>query len=816
MTALVTGVDALTAAPQTVGGKAHVLADMLRAGFKVPPFFVLAPEAFQEGRLSDEGRSAMSKACGDLGGNRFAVRSSGRSEDGAEDSHAGQFLSLLNVAADGIAEAAEQVFRSGLAETVTAYRKARGLTGEDMPSVIVQAMVDARAAGVAFAADPVTGRRDQLLVSATEGLGDALVSGEVSGETWRFSLPGLELLEAPAGETALTEAEAGKIASLCFAVTEEKGFPQDIEWALGASDAVPFLLQARPITTKLLPKGAKETRLLVFDNSNIVESYPGLVSPLTYSFAVTAYARVYHTFLALIGTPPNVIADHSADLGNMLARIDGRMYYNLGNWYRLLSLLPFFSSNRQHMETMMGVSEPLPDDAMAGVQPTNSLVSGGKMVARLIWAGIRLNTTRRGFLKRIEDTVPPRRDWPELAERPLSELAAEYRRVEKALLDDWDAPIVNDFLCMMAFGGSRKLLELWAGQEGLALHNDVMIGQGDIVSAEPARLIREMGDLVRKTPGATETLAREDRAAIFALPELGPLLNQYLDRFGDRRIGELKLEQPTLDEAPEALFRAVAASASRDSVAPERSAPDVRLGQVFQRQPVRRALARLVLGYAKARVRDRENLRFERTRIFGYARRVFRSMGEALTAAGQLENADDVFLLTLEELLGIAEGSAVSSAVQGLVQLRRRDQEEAMRLPDPPERMLVRGSVIDRSARQATIRAAATGNGEVQRQGTACGGGVVIGIARVIRDPSEEQVQAGEILVARHTDPGWISHFANAAAVIGERGSVLSHSAIVSRELGIPCVVAVKDACEWIRTGDRIEVDGSNGWVKKL
>lgn len=816
MTALVTWQQAKDTSQQLVGGKAFVLAQLAAEGFKVPPFFVLSPDAFDERRLSETARGLLEKACAELAGDLYAVRSSGRAEDGVVDSHAGQFLSLLNVASHDVAGAAEEVFASGLNASVDAYRSARGLTEVDMPSVIVQAMVNARAAGVAFAADPVSGRRDQLLVSATTGLAEALVSGEVDGETWRFSLPKLELLEAPASQQALDEEEARAVARLCVEVTSRKGSPQDIEWALGQDEGAPYLLQARPITTQLLPAAPAEARLLVFDNSNIVESYPGIVSPLTYSFAVTAYARVYRTFLGLIGTPAAVIRAHSADLGNMLSRIDGRLYYNLGNWYRLLSLLPFFSSNRQHMETMMGVSEPLPDEAMAGAEPTRSILSGFVMVSRLAWAAFRLKKTHSGFMERVEETIPPREDWHQLSGKSLSELAAEYRRVELALLDDWDAPIVNDFLCMMAFGGSRKLLEAWAGQEGLALHNDVMIGQGDIISAEPARLIREMGELVRQTPGAAEVLARENADEIFAVPGLAPLLQHYLNRFGDRRIGELKLEQPTLDEAPEALFRAVAAAARRDVAEPVRTPPDDRLKQLFSGKPVRKTIARLSLDYAKARVRDRENLRFERTRIFGYARRVFRAMGAALTATGQIETQDDVFLLSLEELLGIAEGSASGSDISGLIALRRKEQADVTRLPDPPERILVRGSVTDRASRQASVRAASTEGDETQRNGTACGGGVVSGVARVIHDPAEEQVQAGEILVARHTDPGWISHFANAAAVVGERGSVLSHSAIVSRELGIPCVVAVHDACSWIRSGDRIEVDGSNGWVKKI
>lgn len=819
MTALVNSKEARTKSSQAIGGKALALAELVDEGFQVPPFFVIPSDSFRGGGLGEDLRSAIGEACAAMAGTRFAVRSSGAAEDGVAESHAGQFLSRLEVPSADVPATAEEVFASGLGEGVTAYREARGITEKNMPSVIVQAMVDARAAGVAFAADPVTGRRDQILVTATEGLGDALVSGEVSGEIWRFSFPLMETLQRPGGKSALSEDHAREIARLCVTVSELKGTPQDIEWAFAEETQEPFLLQARPITTRILPASVPEERLLVFDNSNIVESYPGLVSPLTYSFAVAAYARVYRSFLQLIGTRATVIRDHSTELDNMLARIDGRMYYNLGNWYRLLSLLPFFSSNRQHMETMMGVAEPLPEEVMAGIAPTTSLASGVKMALKLALAAFRLNKTKSRFMNRVTGTVPPRRQWPVLKQRPLSELAGEFRRVEAALLDDWDAPIVNDFLCMMAFGGSRSLLLRWAGEPGLALHNDVMIGQGDIVSAEPARLIRQMGERVRATPGAAEILASEDAGAIFALPEIGTLLKDYLDKFGDRRIGELKLEEPTLDEAPLPLFRAVTAAASRSGAEPERTEPDVELDRLFKSRPVRRVVARWALAYAKARVRDRENLRFERTRIFGYARRVFLCMGECLTATGHLEAPEDVFFLTVDELLAAVEGSAVNSGLADLVALRRKDQENAARLPDPPERILVRGSVLDSAGRLAVV----TGAGETgidaddrQRKGTACGGGIVQGVARVVHDPAEEQVQPGEILVARHTDPGWISHFANAAAVIGERGSVLSHSAIVSRELGIPCVVAVPGACDWIETGDRLEVDGSAGWVTKI
>jgi rifampicin phosphotransferase len=800
--------EALHLGSAVVGGKAFALAEMHAAGFNVPPFVVLLPEALATGVTSDN----ITPLVAALPGTRFAVRSSGRMEDGAEDSHAGQFLTVLEVPREGIADAAARVFASGRAASVASYRAARGRVGLDAPAVVVQSMVPARTAGVAFAADPVSGRRDRVVVSAVIGLGEALVSGEENGETWMLALPELAPLDIPAVATVLHLEEAQNVARLCLKASEARGAPQDIEWAFAPESAEPLLLQARPITTKLLPPAATESMLSVFDNSNIVESYPGLIAPLTFSFAVAAYDRVYRAFLKLVGVSDTVIRAHAAELANMLTLIDGRMYYNLGNWYRLLSLLPFFSGNRAYMETMMGVAEPLPDEAMTGIAPSLGLSSKLRMALGLGWAAWRLPRLYRDFMRRVAEAVPAKADPAALAVLPLSRLVRDYRRVEDMLLDRWDAPIVNDFLCMMAFGGSRKLLQRWAGAEGLRLHNDVMIGQGDIVSAEPARLIREAGALARGLPGAAEALKS---GAAFELPGLGDALRAYIAKFGDRRIGELKLEQPTLGDDPAPLLQAVLAAMSPHGKGAAHCDAEAVLKEMFRSRPLKRMLARRVLSYAKARVRDRENLRFERTRIFGHARRLFHAMGGALAAQGRLVEAGDIFFLTVGEVLSAAEGGSVTADLAALAALRRKEQNDFAALPDPPPRILARGAPVAGN-RLSHALAPEQNNGEPARNGTPCGGGRAEGIVRVIRDPTVEQLQPGEVLVARNTDPGWISHFTHAAAVVVERGSVLSHSAIVSRELGIPCVVAVSGVCGWLKTGERVTVDGGSGRIEKL
>jgi phosphohistidine swiveling domain-containing protein len=798
-----------------VGGKAYALARLTEKGFAVPPFLVVLPEdgAFEtalDGVLS-----------GHVGGGPYAVRSSGTQEDGSAHSHAGQFLSLLDVPAGEVADAVRRVAASAGTEGVREYRDRRGIAGEGRMAVVVQAMVKARAAGVLFTADPVTGRRDRIVVSATEGLADRLVGGEADGASYVLDKRTGEAVARPAAGP-LSDQDLAALWREAIRAEEAFGGAQDVEWAFEGERL--FLVQSRPITTPLRPMPVADDARTILDNSNIVESYPGLVSPLTYSFASYVYARVYRTFLEIVGVSGPRIREHGAVLDNMLARLDGRVYYNLINWYRALSLLPGFSSNRKSMETMMGVSEPLPDGWLPEAPPADlaaRLRNGREMLrigVRLAWRAFRLSADVADFNRRLGLALAT--DAEAVRRMSLSDLAREYRRIEADLLDRWDAPLVNDFLCMAAFGASRRLLERWCGAEGLAFHNDVMIGQGDIVSAEPAQRIRAMGDIVRSAgpdkDALIAALAEGDGRALDRHPALAAAVTEYVARFGDRCTQELKLESVTLAENPAPLLRAVAAAARAETREVARgAAPEARLAAMFKGRPLRRLVASALVRYAKARVRDRENLRFERTRIFGHARRVFMAMGCQMHALGLLDAPEDVLHLTVHEVLGAVEGSGVTADLRGLAALRRREEAANAAKPDPPERILVRGPVRLAGEAVASAAVATADDGAASRQGTGCSAGIVTGVARVIHDPLKEQLAPGEILVARHTDPGWIAVFANASAIVVERGSLLSHSAIVARELGIPCVVGLKDATRWIASGERIEVDGGGGLVTR-
>lgn len=788
-----------------VGGKAAALAQLAGFGFNPPAFFVISADALKGDAPLDELSVHLAK----LGSGPFAVRSSARAEDGADHSHAGQFDTVLNVPAADVPDAARKVWQSGFSDTVATYRAVKSGGHAEGPAVIVQTMVDALCAGVAFSADPVTGQRGVVVISAIAGLGERLVSGEEDGEDWRVAATAI----GPAAPNVLTAAQAAEIADLARRAEAAFGAPQDIEWAYDGQGL--HILQSRPITTKLLPAAQPDTALTIFDNSNIVESYPGVVSPLTYTFATHVYTRVYRAFVSLLGVSDSTVDANGAVFSNMLGRVDGRVYYNLVNWYRALALLPGFSLNRAYMETMMGVDEPLPDEVTHAIGPAPATGAARileylklvKVGAALIWQAIRLPHTRARFYDRLNAALNSGFDTQTAGPTALT---AEYRRIESTLLDRWDAPLVNDFFCMIAFGASRNMLEKWLGPQGLLLHNDVMIGQGDIVSAEPAQRIAKMGAMVRDA-GLADALIADGMDALASHPTIVDEVMSYLDKFGDRCTEELKLESIPLSDDPTSLILAIAASAGRATHV-DHASQDPDWAALFPKSLIKRRVARWVITWTKARVRDRENLRFERTRIFGYTRRVFLALGREFAARGLLAAPRDVFQLTTQEVLGAVEGFGLSGDLKSIVALRQAEETTARARPDPPERITLRGPAIA----PVWTDAAVAQDTSVMRKATGCSAGHVTAKARVIRDPRTQALAPGDILVARHTDPGWIAVFSNASAIVVERGSLLSHSAIVARELGIPCVVGLKGATDWITDGETLRVDGATGEVERV
>jgi rifampicin phosphotransferase len=804
---------------ENAGGKAAALAELAAAGLPVPAWFVIAPAAYAKcGGVPDDAlRAEIERALAMISAGPFAVRSSAVDEDGADNSFAGQLESYLDVPAAEVPARVAHVWRSGFSERVRAYRRERGLHPEPAPpAVLVQRMVSATAAGVAFSADPVSGRRGVAIVSAVRGLGDKLVSGEVDAETFSISRDGTVIAKTSAsadGTFILTDEQAIEIAALGRLAEAHFGRPQDIEWALG--DGKLWLLQSRPITT-LAALADPDAEMRVWDNSNIAESYGGVTTPLTFSFARRAYEEVYRQFCRVMRVPEARIAAHAETFRGMLGLIRGRVFYNLVSWHRVLALLPGYTVNRGFMEQMMGVKEPLPAGALPqpAVAGPGARARDGIALARSLFGLGKNHLTLAGQIRRFYERLDAALIGKPLATMRADELCAHYRELETRLLTRWDAPLVNDFLAMIFHGILRKLCAKWRGDESLA--NDLVRQQGGIISAEPARRMIALAALAAKTPGLPAALRDGTPADVrrVATPEFTTALDDYLAKFGDRCLDELKLESSTLHDDPLPLLRGIAAIAAKaQAPAPVAPQPAARLASSLSFP--RSALFGWILRHARDRIRDRENLRFERTRLFGRVRRIFVELGRRFHADGLLADPRDIFYLELHEALGVCDGTATTTGIRPLVAARRAEFERWEAGPPPPDRFITRGTVAN-----GPLECPAPGlepdAGAEERRGLGCCPGIVRGPVRVVCDPRDAVLAPGEILVAERTDPGWVMLFPAASGLLVERGSLLSHSAIVSRELGLPAIVSIAGVTKWLKTGDVVEFDGSTGAIRRI
>ncbi len=226
---------------------------------------------------------------------------------------------------------------------------------------------------------------------------------------------------------------------------------------------------------------------------------------------------------------------------------------------------------------------------------------------------------------------------------------------------------------------------------------------------------------------------------------------------------------------------------------------------------------RWILKHARNRVRDRENLRFERTRLFGRARDLFVELGRKFHAEDVLDDPRDIFYLEVNEILGFVDGTATTTDLKGLTALRKAEFARH-RQGEPPAEAASRraGAVHQGNSFQAAVGADGDGPSGDRLQGLGCCPGVVRGPARVVTDPRQAVLKMGDVLVAERTDPGWIMLFPCAAGLLVERGSLLSHSAIVAREMGIPAVVSLAGVTRWLKDGDWVELNGETGVVVKL
>jgi pyruvate,water dikinase len=855
--------------PRQVGNKAMNLWRLARAGLQVPRWFVISSRTFLsllEGEFLDLSRMleihGPSQARGIFekqfraGGRRqletmvheelnrgyagvqlFAVRSSAIDEDARGTSFAGLLESFLFVRREDLPDKIIRCVGSALSEGAVTYRKARGLPVHGLGvAVIVQEMIESAKSGVLFTRDPVSGG-DAWVVAAGFGLGEGVVANRVETDTLWLDpetgtiltagigrkttkmvragegRSGTDLVSIPeTSDPVLTREEMESLFRVKEAVEDLFGEPQDLEWAFDSSGEL-HVLQTRPITT--LGKG--EGEFTVWDNSNIVESYPGVSMPLTYSFARYVYQRVMTETIAGFTLNRRAMENNASIFETLIGYLDGRIYYNLSNWYRMVSFIPALAGDKSACDRMLGIRDKVAV-SLGPIRP--SWLS----YPTLLWKFCLRRFYRRRFYRRFERLYRTfsRVDFDSASPAELHRI---FKTLETGLVRIWPTTIENDLLVMFFYELINRLLRK-AGCEGQfsAIQGTCLRAATAMESTKPVESLRDLARLVSGTPRLRALFDLTDGEVCTALRqrpefrELAEAMDQHIERYGDRTLQELKLETKSMTDDPVILVQLIrTVLCGGAGVEAKVSAQDRRETKELLRSlpigPFRRLLLRWLLARAREGVVHRENMRFARTRIYGLVKRIFRAMGKAFCRLGLLEDPEDTFFLSMEEIFALVTGSAVTLDCSAMVRVRREEYERHRRSPTPPSRLVTTG--LAACAPRVPLAGTAVNGGEFL-QGIGCSVGQVTGRARIVRHPGLGLKVDGDILVAEMTDPGWVFLMMSARGVIVERGSILSHTAIIGREFGIPTITGLAGATERIVDGELIAMDGATGIVTRL
>lgn len=795
------------------GGKGANLGELTRiAGVTVPTGFVVTTEAFRRASaVADAGRvpdvpadvaAAVRLAIeGFAAGTAFAVRSSATTEDAAGRSAAGQHDSFLGVVGgDAVVDAVGRCWASLWSERAVAYRGDVD-DAELAMAVVVQELVAADVSGVLFTADPATSNRRVAVVEAVAGLGDALVAGTVTADRFRVR-DGVLVESEPAGDRPVLSADQVlELVAIGRRIEGHFGSPQDVEWCLAGGSF--HVVQARPITT-LFPIPRRE------------DDAPG----------TRVYVSVGHQQMMTDAMRPLGLSLHQRVALRPMLEAGGRVFVDVTD--ELAS-----PTGRHVVLNMLGRSDPLVGDAIRTVlerpdlaPPAEDASSPTPAAATAPAGPPPLDADPAipaGLVARHLDSIASMRRA--IAERSGAELFDfiddDIAELKQLFLDPQSGQVIMGGIA--AAWWLNDHVEEWLGERNVA--DALALAVPDNVSAEMGLALLDVADVVRPHPEVITALERvegpdflDDLDGLPGGPEVRDAFLRYLESYGMRGTGEIDITRPRWAERPDLLVPLVLGNVR--SHQPGEARRRVEEGREVAARTERQLLERLRRLPDGERKAAEAKANIDRLRTFaGYRefpkygwmcrylayKEALMAEADRLVAAGVLRERDDSFYLTLDELR--------DAVTTGRVDLdlidRRRAEHRANEALRPPRVLTSDGETIDGAYRRDDLPAGALA-------GLAVSAGVVEGRARVLTDLSTTPLERGDVLVTTHTDPSWSPLFVTAAGLVTEVGGLTTHGAVVAREYGLPAVVGVADATRRIRDGQRIRVNGTDGYVELL
>ena len=839
--------QASRASLEQVGGKARNLGRLLSGGFRVPGGFCVTADAcvrfLEYNELDPVSVTGDAVARGSFpseieqtigshadlllnhGATAVAVRSSGASEDGSAFAFAGQFETYLNLRdVSSVLEHVRLCWASAWNDRLRTYAP------DLIPriAVVVQEMVEADKSGILFTRNPVASGAPGIFVEANWGLGETVVGGEVTPDSyvldrktgrviekkiahklWRLR-PGDSRAE-PMPER-LRDAEALSVEELQILWRQGSeveafsgGRPQDIEWAFAGGRL--YFLQTRPITTTVSRPPGTWSRGICDD------LWSEALCPMAASIIVDRLSESY-TFQG----PARRLGVGALVRRDMMRVIDCYMYVNANAVAEALKLVP---EKMRTDEALVILPRKLQAEVecapgawrwlilallrLPGVlttEPYGLIHSNHRRVRRAFFPVF--NRRMRSIERQISSAREP--DALLLAVDRLTALAVHQQRD----VNQWSYAFAMN--CIWAL---RVIVVRWAGLDMAALKDLLLVPESNKTSEANAELDK-MADVVRSDSALRrhlENATDEEFVEYLRAGQdgLASRFNAFIDAYGIRAANR-DFTFARWRERPEAVLQMLRRNLDVEPVS-ARHAPRELMrtaeGEVLKRLSetscgkARTVMFRFVLKYTRIYLGLREELRFHLDRLFFAYRSVFLKLGDHLASIGLLGRKDEVFFLTCTEVETAFNGGPVASEDE--IHRRIADFERAR--GRQPFYFWIDGRGENPVSNE---------DQDVDRlQGIGTSSGTATGIARLIRGPEEfESLAPGEVLVALGTDPGWTPLFRRVSAVVTEIGGVLNHSSVIAREYRIPAVVGVSGATRRIRTGDRVTVDGSRGVVQ--
>jgi len=751
----------------------------------------------------------------------YAVRSSATAEDLPAASFAGQQDTYLNVVGTAaILQHVSRCWASLFTERAVTYRLRNGFDHRTVQmAVVVQQMVFPQAAGVLFTADPVTSNRRVASVEASFGLGEALVSGLVNADGYKVrdgdvvakavAAKQRAVHASPAGGTqvlaidperreqpALTDAQVVRLVQLGRRIEAHFGCPQDIEWCL-VDDGFQ-IVQSRPITTLFpIPE--------VGDEANHV------------------YVSVGHQQMMTDPMKPLGLSLWQLTAGAPMYEAGGRLFVDVARG--LAS-----PASRARLLEVLGRSDPLIGDALQTVLDRGdfipSLPDEGPVVPPAGGAPAPIETDPAIVAQLIERTETSiaalERDiQTKSGEALLDFILADIQELKRLLFDPQSHQVI--MAAMEATWWLNEHLQEWLGARNAA--DTLTQSVPHNVTSEMGLSLLDVADVIRPHPEVVALLHdAEDEGFLDELGELAggraarDAIEAWLDKYGMRCVGEIDITRPRWSERPTTLLPMIISNIENfEPGAGERRFEQGRQEASKKEQELLERLRALPDGEQKAeetermidRVRTflgyREHPKYGMVSRYFVYKQALLEEAERLVQTHVLREKEDIFYLTFQELQDVVRMKHVDDQ---LIR-RRKDAFRSYQALTPPRVLTSDGEVIAGVYRRDDVP-----NGALI--GLAVSAGTIEGRARVILDMAQADLEPGDILVTAHTDPSWTPLFVAISGLVTEVGGLMTHGAVIAREYGLPAVVGVEHATQLIQDGQRIRVNGTDGYIEVL